>query len=75
MYGDSERAKAFFEPPRNTEEHRLTADKEKAYKGGFGSSFIVFLLVFIGVNRCESVAKESFRWLFLRETCDASICE
>ena len=51
MYGDSERAKAFFEPPMNTDEHRLTADKAKSYKGIIAFSFLMLLSVFIGVHR------------------------
>jgi hypothetical protein len=47
----NEKAKAFFEPPMNTDEHRLKADKEKGYKNRFCSFFIMSLSVFIGVHR------------------------
>ena len=40
-----------LEPPMNTDEHRLKADKEKRVKKGFVVVFILFLSVFIGVHR------------------------
>jgi len=47
----NEKARASFEPPMNTDEHRLKADKEKAYKHMHCSFFIMSLSVFIGVHR------------------------
>jgi hypothetical protein len=57
----NEKAKAFFEPPMNTDKHRLTADKNKSYKDKIFAFFIMLLSVFIGVHRCSSVAKNSFQ--------------
>jgi len=53
--GNKAKAKASFKPPMNTDEHRLKADKEKAYKHMHCSFFIMSLSVFIGVHRCSSV--------------------
>ena len=49
--GNKAKAKASFKPPMNTDEHRLKADKEKAYKHMHCSFFIMSLSVFIGVHR------------------------
>ncbi|MBP7618086.1 MAG: hypothetical protein KA743_06210 [Geothrix sp.] len=46
-----DRKETAFEPPMNTDEHRLKADKEKALYQKFLSVFIRQLSVFIGVHR------------------------
>jgi hypothetical protein len=48
------------EPPMNTDEHRLKADKEKQDKNKIAFVYIKSSSVFIGVHRCSSVVKNSF---------------
>ncbi len=46
-----DRKENVFEPPINTDEHRLKADKAKAHFLYFPPFFIMQLSVFIGVHR------------------------
>jgi hypothetical protein len=70
--------KRTFEPPMNTDEHRLKADKEKRLHTK--NAFVIFmsLSVFIGVHRWLKIV---FDHLNLNHSvadflgaCDASVC-
>jgi hypothetical protein len=67
-----------FEPPMNTDEHRLKADKERGFHTKTAFVFFMFLSVFIGVHRW---LKKSFNLLnpvvsvdASLGVCDASVC-
>jgi hypothetical protein len=63
----TDKKKKTFEPPMNTDEHRLKADKEKGLHTKNAFVFFMFLSVFIGVHRW---LKKSFNLL----TQNLSVC-
>jgi hypothetical protein len=74
----TDKGKKLFEPPMNTDEHRLKADKEKGLLTELAFVFFMFLSVFIGVHRW---LKNSFNLLnpivsvdASLGVCDASVC-
>jgi hypothetical protein len=67
--------KTAFEPPMNTDEHRLKADKEKRTKSKDAVVFIMFLSVFIGAHRWLEDAFCDFLNLAISVCSFAGVCD
>jgi len=67
-----------FEPPMNTNEHRLKADKEKGFLSKKAILLFMSLSVFIGVHRwlknCFDLLNPNVSVDDSLGVCDASVC-